>query len=112
MFKTEIDGIDRPPLRTYSLDAWECDAAHCDAWWVRLVHRAIDDHRSAHQSHGARCMRIGYGQFVPQCGNWGALCFTVMSRAGTSGIAGHTNSPGTRADDVLGQYGISSAGLY
>ena len=42
-----------------ALEARECDAADRHARLARLGHRAAQDHRSAHQSDGARRDRIG-----------------------------------------------------
>ena len=50
-FITEIDGLDIHFIHVRSKHA-ECVAAHRHARVARLDHRAAEDHRSTHQSHG------------------------------------------------------------
>ena len=49
----------RHPLHPRSLPARGRAAADRHAWVAGLDHRAAEDHRAAHQSHGARRERIG-----------------------------------------------------
>ena len=58
MFMTEIDGVDIHFIHVRSTPS-ECAAADRHARLARLGHRAAQDHRSAHQSHGAWRKRVG-----------------------------------------------------
>ena len=54
----------RHPLHPREIQASGCAAGHHHARLARFGHRAAEDHRSAHQSHGARrnrsrCVRRG-----------------------------------------------------
>ena len=49
----------RHSLHPRSFEARQCVAAHRDARMARLGHRAIEDHRPAHQPHRARRKRVG-----------------------------------------------------